>query len=295
MTQDAGDAPPTGAPQVRFHLPADALRPLVTSYYFVDAPGLLSDLSHPEWANIRVVLRGLWRVGPVGAEPTEPPPDAAIYGATDRTMRFATDGGAFLGIGLSPLGWLSLIGRDASRIANRVVPLGAALGMPDDVLVAELREAPDDRARIELLDRLLLARVRRPGAYHDIAGQVQAALLEGELVQVAELAATLGVEPRTLHRVCRQVFGFSPMRLIRRQRFLRTLAQVRDSLDGPLGRRIDTHYYDQAHFNRDFKAYMGMTPLAYFNSPREVLRRAFIGRDQLLGAPLQGLHVPSKA
>ena len=66
------------------------------------------------------------------------------------------------------------------------------------------------------------------------------------------------------------MFGFSPVRLLRRQRFLRTLARVRDALDQPLGQLIDPHYYDQAHFNRDFKAYMGMTPIAYFRSPREV-------------------------
>ena len=61
--------------------------------------------------------------------------------------------------------------------------------------------------------------------------------------------------------------------------------------DQPLGQLIDSGYYDQAHFNRDFKAYMGMTPLAYFRLPREALRRAVEERRRVLGAPVQGLHV----
>src|SRR4051812_424173 len=40
-------------PEVRFHLPAAPLRPLITSYYIVDAPGPLVDFTHPEWGNIR--------------------------------------------------------------------------------------------------------------------------------------------------------------------------------------------------------------------------------------------------
>lgn len=287
---DTARAPGNGAPQVRFHLPAVALRPLVTSYYVVDAPGPLVDYTHPEWGNIRFSLTGDMRFGDPDGRAMTTPPRASIFGPTDRTRRFDSNGGLALGIGLSPLGWLSLVGSDASKLANRIAPLGDMIGVPGERIAQQLAASGDDQARVALLDRLLAARVRRAGAYHDAALKVQAALLSGEQAQVADFAAALGIEPRTLHRVCRQVFGFSPMRLIRRQRFLRTLAKVRDALDTPLGRLIDQHYYDQAHFNRDFKAYMGMTPLAYFHSPREVMRRAATGRAELLGAPLQGLH-----
>jgi AraC-like DNA-binding protein len=53
---------------------------------------------------------------------------------------------------------------------------------------------------------------------------------------------------------------------------------------------MDPAYYDQAHFNRDFKQYMGTTPLAYFSSPRELMRRAAEERRRVIGAPVQGLH-----
>lgn len=282
------------APDVRFYLPAAPLRPLVTSYYFVDAPGPLLDFTHPEWGNIRFVLKGDARFGDARGRDMTPPPDASIFGPTDRTRCFDSQGGLTLGVGLTPIGWLGLIGSDASRAANRIVPLGNELGEPGPAIRERLIAAPDDAARVAIVDTVLTAHVPHPSHYYDSAVRVQEALLAGTADQVTDLAEALGMEQRTLHRVCCTAFGFSPVRLLRRQRFLRTLARVRDSLDQPLGRLIDSQYYDQAHFNRDFKAYMGMTPLAYFGSPREVMRRAAEGRRALLGAPVQGLHVSPK-
>ena len=279
------------APDVRFYLPAPPLRPLVTSYYIVDAPGPLVDFTHPEWGNIRFVLKGNARFGDAQGRDMTAPPPASVFGPTDRTRCFDSQGGLTLGIGLTPIGWLSLIGSDASKSANVILPLGDELGENGSAIRERLVAAADDAARIAILDAILTAHDPHPSHYYDAAIGVQEALLAGAADDVAELADVLDMEQRTLHRVCRTVFGFSPVRLLRRQRFLRTLGKVRDALDQPLGQLIDSQYYDQAHFNRDFKAYMGMTPLAYFKSPRELMRRAAEGRRALLGAPVQGLHV----
>jgi AraC-like DNA-binding protein len=280
------------APDVRFYLPAASLRPLVTSYYVIDAPGPLADFTHPEWGNIRFLLVGDMRFGSVdGHDMTPPPAPAVIFGPSDRTRRFDSQGGLTIGVGLTPLGWLSLIGSDASKAANAILPLGDELGEPGEAIRQRLIAAHDDAAMVAILDSVLTARKPESSRYQDAVVKVQQALLAGTADQVAELADALEMEQRTLHRVCRTVFGFSPVRLLRRQRFLRTLAKIREALDQPLGQLIDSHYYDQAHFNRDFKAHMGMTPMAYFGSPREVTRRAADGRHALLGAPVQGLHI----
>lgn len=279
------------APEIRFYLPAERLRPLVTSYYFLESAGPLVDFTHPEWANIRFALSGVWRFEDGEIKEAIEPSRAALFGPTDRARRFMTDGGLVLGVGLTPLGWLTLIGSDASDLANLIVPLGSQLGVSGPAMLMRLVEARTDAERVAILDAILEIRPPSQSAYRDIAVQVQQALLSGTADHVTDLAERLGIEHRTLHRVCTAIFGFPPVRLLRRQRFLRTLGKVRDQLDQPLGQLIDSGYYDQAHFNRDFKAYMGMTPLAYFRLPREALRRAVEERHRVLGAPVQGLHV----
>lgn len=291
MTGPTMTGAPRGAPEIRFYLPSEGLRPLVTSYYFLESAGPLDDFTHPEWANIRFVLNGVWRFEDGEGRETVEPSRATLFGPTDRARRFMTDGGLVLGVGLTPLGWLTLIDDDASDFANLVVPLGRQLGPSGSAIHARLLEARSDAERVAILDTILDARPASQSAYRALAVQVQQALLSGTVDQVGDLAEQLGIEQRTLHRVCTSVFGFPPVRLLRRQRFLRTLAKVRDQLDQPLGELIDSGYYDQAHFNRDFKACMGMTPLAYFRLPREALRRAGEERRRVLGAPVQGLHI----
>lgn len=274
-------------------MPAPALRELVTTYYIVDAHGPLHDSLHPEWANIRFGFGGMWEFEDFHSDAILTPTLASLFGPTDKGRRFSTSGGSTLGIGLTPLGWLRLIGGDAGRVANRMVPLGDMLGLDGEVITRHLMECANEQDRIAYLDALLLRRAARSSSREELTRRAHAALIAGDIDDVGDFAAQVGVERRTLNRLCVRVFGFTPVRLLARQRFLRTLGAVRDQLDRPLSEVIDGAYYDQAHFNRDFKAFMGMTPMAYFNSPREVLRRAAIARSEMFGAPVQGLH-PAK-
>ncbi|MDH7972324.1 helix-turn-helix domain-containing protein [Sphingomonas sp. AR_OL41] len=277
-------------PEVRFHVAAPPLRDLVTSYYIVDAPGPLHDTLHPEWANIRFGFAGIWEFETFHGDGRYIASTASLFGPTDRGRRFSTSGGSTLGIGLTPLGWLRLVGGDASRVANAIVPLGTMLGVEGVAIGRILAEAGGDGERVAYLDALLTRRAARPGSKEELARRAHAVLIAGEVEDVGDFAARVGVERRRLSRLCLRVFGFTPVRLLARQRFLRTLGAVRDHLDRPLSEIIDYGYYDQAHFNRDFKAFMGMTPMAYFNAPREVLRRAGTERLKALGALVQGLH-----
>lgn len=284
----------TGMPAVRFYRPPPSLHDFLTSFYVVEASRPLLDHTHPEWANIRLVLSGTWRTCPIDG-PSDPVRSAIIYGPTDRTRRVEADGGMMIGIGLTPVGWFRLIGADARDYANRVADLGDILGSAAAAIVPDLRALPDEAARIAYLTALLERRIGPPSHDEALVRAIHAALLANDYTSVAALADTLQTSDRTLHRACLRSFGFSAKRLLRRQRFLRALEATSDHLDQPLSRIFGDEYYDQSHFNREFRKYMGMTPLAYFRSPREALRRAAIERQRLIGGSLQGLHAPRAA
>ena len=100
MTGPSATSTPPGAPEIRFYLPAEGLRSLITSYYFLESVGPLVDFTHPEWANIRFALNGVWRFEGDESRGTIAPPRAVLFGPTDRARRFATEGGLVLGVGL---------------------------------------------------------------------------------------------------------------------------------------------------------------------------------------------------
>ncbi len=276
-------------PELRFYLPAEPLRDLVTSYYVIACAGPLRDWVYPENGNVRFALSGEWAVYVEGVD-ARVSQVAGLYGPTDRASEVSTDGGAFIGVGLTPLGWVRLIGGAASAMVNRIVPLGDELGIDGGVLAAGLRGDADDAARVARLDAVLTARVAPPSRSDALIAAVTQALADTGDCDVATFAAAIGVSERILHRICLMAFGFTPKHLLMRQRFFRTLGRVRDRLDQPLTDLLGDGYYDQSHFIRDFRAYMGMTPSAYYALPREVIRRAAAERQRVVGAPMQGLH-----
>lgn len=258
---------------IRVYAPAESLRPLVSSYYFLESIGPLADFAPPEQANIRFAIEGAWRLEDGDGKNPITPSNASLFGPSDRGRRFATDGGLLMGVGLTATGWLTLIGGHASDFANLILPLGRQLGPSGLEIQQRLALAFDDSERIAILETILRGRPPRFNAYCAIAAQIQDAIMSGKMENVADLAEKVGVEHRRLLRVCTSAFGFPPVRLLRRQRFLRTLNRMRNKRDQPIGQLIDPSYYDQAHFNRDFKAYMGMTPRAYFRMPHDMVDR----------------------
>lgn len=277
---------------VRMLRPSERLRDILDAYYVVQTRQAVADHLLAGPGNVRFSLAGEWILTVDGVHvPT--PQQSALFGPTDRAAVFrSTRASIMLGAGLSPLGWARLFDVDAASLANRVQELSDFVGPLDaQALYGRLMAAADDQAIAAVLDDWFIARAEaRPPADPRIA-QIHRQLFEPH-ADVAALARAVGLPERTLHRLCLRVFGFTPKALLRQKRFLRTLEQVRGVLDRPLSGLIDDAYVDQAHFNREFRYFMGMTPTEYFNSPREIMRRAAEARRAVTGMGLQGLHPP---
>ena len=266
---DPAAAPVDGGVAVRIFRPAPALQAYITFIYVVEIAGPLIDFLYPEWGNVRWRLTGEWVVEMQGHTP--PPLGAArLFGPTDRPGRITTSGGRTIGFGMTPLGWHRLIGANAAAMVNRIVPLERQLGFDGEAMSDALIADTSDTASVALIEAALLARLAtRP----EVGAQILAAdrALRMRPAEVGDFAAAAGMSERTLHRVCLNAFGFAPKRLMRLQRFLDTLGQVRSAIGTSVRDAIDDAYCDQSHFYRDFRDFMGMTPRAYFRSARALM------------------------
>lgn len=280
---------------VSYILPAHALRRYVSAYYFFDFKsdnGELQDLLHPEWASARYMLSGSSRGGIVG-DPPQPFLGHNVTGPTGKAARIFFSDLNMVGIGLLPLGWYRLVNCPADRWANKV----GALGDADEFAlfrkigdnIENLRQ-PEEIAAV--FDQLLLEATSSADPFEIVIESIHEALADPEINSVADLAEKTGVERQRLERLSRRIFGFPPKRLLRRQRFLRTLGRVMLEPELKWSDAMDNHYFDQAHFNRDFQEFMGMTPRQYLAMPRPITIAANLARAAYLGHPLQALQGP---
>ncbi|CAN5258236.1 hypothetical protein BH09PSE2_BH09PSE2_03390 [soil metagenome] len=280
--------------EVRFVAPAPALRPYLTAYYTAEitAPeGVpVEDRLHPEWGNLRFVLRGDWALAPLDAG-FERSPDPTLFGPTSRSLRIrCTGSGQMFGVGLTGVGWTHLVGSPASDRADGWAPPPSPLDALAAALQPRLAAAASDQECGALLDEALLelsaSRPPPPAA----ALALQGLLLEPEVCTVAQLSERLGVSPRQVERLCREHFGFPPKKLLNRARFMRTLGSVRANPGRPWRELIDVGYCDQSHFVRDFRRFIGLPATAYFAQQRAILAAAADAREKALGEAYQALH-----
>ena len=293
---------------VRFALPSEKLRPYVTTYYLIEAQASPSgpaseDYLHPEWANLRF-LRADWSQSAIGKEPLRDSPAFAVTGPTSRATHFRINSGPALakggnwGIGLLPLGWAKFFDASADDYAARFVAGNADPAFePLRDLGAQLSRRfhgePGDFAReVALIEECLCGFLTREVPNADLITAINSALVDPNIASASQLAERVGMNLRSLERLSRRVFGFPPKVLLRRQRFLRSLAQF--MLDPSLKwlSTLDHQYHDQAHFVRDFKQFMGMTPGAYAKLEKPMLVAAAQARMANAGEAVQGLHDP---
>ena len=275
------------------------MRPFVTTFYCTDVicsvpQTWLEDYLLPEWANLRF-LDATSVQAVIGAGEVSLSPDFAVTGPTSRAMRFRIGSGRSWGIGLMPAGWALLTGASAADYADRSVdgradPAFAPFTPLADALAASGGDYAGELAVIRTHMAALWAAA--PPVDPAIAA-LNAALVDPDMVTVADLAARLGVAVRSVERLSRRAFGFAPKLLLRRQRFLRSLERFLLDPDLTWLGALDCHYHDQSHFVRDFRRFMGMCPSDYARRDKPLLAAAAQARMAVAGRAMQGLHDPA--
>jgi AraC-like DNA-binding protein len=163
---------------------------------------------------------------------------------------------------LTPLGAERLFRMPMGELANGGADLEDLLEGADE-LAERLYDLPDWPARLTLLEDFISRRVdEAPRTPREIEWSWQRLLASDGAVPVAELADEVGWSRRHLAARFREHVGLPPKALARILRFERAAERLRRGAD-LADAALDSGYYDQAHFNRDFKQFAGVTPTQY--------------------------------
>lgn len=289
-----------GITRAQFAAPHPDLRPYITTYYVADVASPdgseVEDLLHPEWGSVRYVCSGAAR-GSVQPDPMVPVPPVTLNGHSSRATRVGCVSMRIVSFGLLPLGWHHFVGLPASRFADRSADAQELKARVDFAkLLPSIAAATELEEISAIFDQALLhALAGTPISARSDDTLIEAlhhALLDPDVASVAEITDRLGLTVLQLERLSKRVFGFSPKLLIRRQRFLRTLAVLMREPASKWADILDPQYYDQAHFNRDFQRFFGMAPKQYLALEKPIVLAGAMARMEALGDPLQGLHIP---
>jgi AraC-like DNA-binding protein len=285
--------------EVRFHRPPPELHHYFTTFYCVDmwvaGDDLVSDYLHPEWSNLRFYSGTCPEAQADDGTPLRNSTFAAT-GPSSKAVRFGMGTSRMWGIGLLPLGWAKFVASPASDYANAVVDGHTHPAFAPFVPLARtlFSGGADESAELERITRYFAARLGSPLPDEHRILAIHSALVDPEVKSVADLVERAGIGQRTVERICDRAFGFRPKVLLRRQRFMRSLAQY--MLDPSLRwiGAMDGHYHDQAQFVRDFRQFMGMTPREYAALDKPIIGAIMDARTRYAMAAVQTLDVPNR-
>jgi AraC-like DNA-binding protein len=166
---------------------------------------------------------------------------------------------------LTPLAAHRLLGVPMDEVGYPVVELDDVLGPEARRLSERLACAGSWEARFALLDDVLARRLRDTAPPPpEVAWAWRRLGASGGRAPVRALTAELGWSDRRLLRAFRRHVGVPPTTFGRILRFRRAIARLeREGASALADVALDCGYYDQAHFNRDFRAFAGGPPTDY--------------------------------
>jgi AraC-like DNA-binding protein len=193
---------------------------------------------------------------------------AGFYGPNLLPKQYTTGSrqAAIFGIQLTPWAIPALFSIPASQVTNQTIALADLLGASSNELVEKLLSAATPEAKAHFASAFFEQRLRRQqhtkfGGLAYAIGQIHRT--QGQLGKKALVDASC-LSNRQFERNFKALTGFSAQtysRIIRFENAIRRLAGLQGSLTDFA---LAGGYYDQAHFNHDFKRFTGLTPREYW-------------------------------
>jgi AraC-like DNA-binding protein len=192
---------------------------------------------------------------------------AGFYGPSLLPRQYTTGSGqaAIFGIQLSPWAIPALFSVPASQVTNQTIALADLLGASGNELVEKLLSANTPEERAQLASAFFEQRLRRQqnakfgnleyaiGQIHRTQGQADKKTLAGESC----------LSKRQFERSFKALTGFSAQTYSRIIRFENAIHRLAGQKENLTDFALAGGYYDQAHFNHDFKSFTGLPPREY--------------------------------
>jgi AraC-like DNA-binding protein len=170
-----------------------------------------------------------------------------------------------IGVHFKPGGGFPFFGVPSGELHNRSLPLDLLWGGYGTSVSDRLWEADTPERRFRILEWALLDRGRgRLDRHPAVRYAVDAFDRSNGARRVGDVVQHIGVSSRRFGEVFRAEVGLSPKLFCRIRRFHEALRRIEQATDIEwVDVALACGYFDQAHFNHDFRAFSGLSPSSY--------------------------------
>lgn len=169
---------------------------------------------------------------------------------------------ASVGAVLRPGAATLLFGGGAGELARRHTRLDSLWGRAADIALDRLLESETAERKLAVLEAVLAARLPRVRGLHPAVAYAIERFHHSESVGV--VVGRTGYSHRHFISVFRASVGLTPKEYCRVLRFQRAMRRMSRDPEAPrVELALAAGYSDQAHFNREFRVFAGVTPNVY--------------------------------
>jgi AraC-like DNA-binding protein len=252
---------------MEIHLPIEPLRLLVKHYLVIESQDVMVNRTLPDTSLVMSFrFKGQVRFLMNDSSRELSPFTLSGLRKSDRLIQYGQDTGNVLVI-FQEAAAQAFIREPLHEIFEQHEALDSFSGYQGLHLLGEqLAEARSNVARVKLVEEYLLSKLFHPQPDGLIAAALERIHAARGMIRIKDLAKGLYISQDAFEKRFRRAVGVSPKQfayitkmktVVHRMVNKQSLAEV----------ALDACYYDQPHFNKDFKLFTGQTPTAFMKAP----------------------------
>ena len=253
--------------RIEEYIPTELLRPFIKAYRIVESEVEMTNRILPG-TSLVVAFRYKGQVSYLSDDREELLPASTISGLRKsvRLIHYLQDSATIV-VQFKETGAKAFFNEPLYELFEESISLDAFIKRDTiEIIEEQLGEAQNNIQRIAIIEQFLLSRLDSHKPDRLISAAVEIIHSTKGAIRIKELADTLYISNDAFEKRFRKTVGTSPKQfssIIRMEAVVRHKQQA-ESLAGIA---FNAGYYDQPHFNKDFKLFTGQTPSAFYKSP----------------------------
>ncbi|WP_436517590.1 DUF6597 domain-containing transcriptional factor [Ekhidna sp. To15] len=244
--------------------PADSLKQLVKEYWVFenDDPAIHTQKIIPDgYSEIIIHYGESYRINLSGTWESQ---SSLLFSSQISKFFFLENTGksGMVGIKLHPTAFYQLFHLDVSPFTDKVLELEAIIGDP----ATELRTSTHGNSiahRVELVEKWMKNQLQNLQPQPKIDQCIKEIHESHGMIDIEQMADHVQLSTRQLERLFKKIIGLTPKFYCRIIRFNYIFEVIKDQKDSWIRTALQSGFFDQSHFIKNFKEFTGEEPSNY--------------------------------